>query len=1511
MVLSAIIIGILAILTFYPYILKTFLRIAFRKNIKSLQVNSYSSVKNISITTTQGTFQISLISFSITNSKIIISVHSFDCKLNPKQSSNSVSLSSTRSLFLRLFLSIFSQFIIIKLENCKFSINDTKVSISKLVLYMNLIEPSGSIDTIILVTKCSVSNENFFLNFSRLNLKFSLPGIISFQSAYKSSAVTVTVGKLNFQLIKLQKPSNDLKSPPPSFPGNIQLAVHQSRIQVFDLITSIFSLNFELIPLKFKAGLITGVNSIHPAIHIPNFQISEDDLGIINIQTEYFGFSVPDVLPVIFKLIGSAPQKSEKKQALKPISIQIDTIEARFPNIQDSLIEFSTCQLYLHGITELSVASISIPGILNAIGFRFQVSDTIEVSTSSIDLRLNEGYLQDIVTCIATIFRENFTTPQNPEKKTEKKTVNLAFDTISAYAHYADNFKILITVDKFTANLNPRSFNLFFFNSNIYDMETRKLHIISTSICRVNKFYNEGVANISVIGEEIGIYLPRNFYLARSVLKFLKGSFKVYKWCKFAFLQTQKSSTYIAERASLELKFKKFKFLAEDDAIDLVHVKKFHINSNENVFSQLLNMRMDGKLLSLTCSSALVRLNNFELDNIEKLRKVIQDLDDYQMPYNDFFAVILAYDFTCVGRKVCVNIRDYPYEICKIRTVKFGGRSILTKNRILVPIWAQYKHHSAIEVNCVDVTAVGGICMLKVLVDILQMVKYIFILKSNDTSSVQKLDLIDFLRYFLHGTMKVTISGLRTMILRTPSPYVYEYFNFDIGLCEILSQNNLIEVGCKDLLFYIEDTCIMNLPNVSIKSIYNIMCNAGNHWIITNNINEKLQDFTCSRIDLEAQVIIIQSEKRFSIYYHLVDSVIIDDFLSLHTNPPVFLLPYREKSPGRFFKKFGKIVLKDLKVCNLEIFLIMENEKFVDNENSSACLKIPTIHLSAECTRQYENILVPFIVNNAHGTCCNTVLVQHKGSGAELQDLLKCFSIEYNYSNTENHSVIIEGFEVFICNFFINLIAELIISQPGSMKKLMKKKREITKKWGIKLKKTTGRRIMKGFIIKPTFTILSEEDESRVIIKGGEGEFFIFEENLKFDTLHKDTKKKVNFLMRSIECFVDQRDETLSISKIFDSKDICLNLTYFVLPFNEIDFARNCTAADEFVWYKEKRVNLLEIELPEVNSSIESEDFWVLMDIIKGYIGFIPKNQVSFSDRMMEDEFKIFGGKELVRLFNENIKKNVNNKPNESKVVLISLKNLNVTLKKSLTSIIELNLLGFHFQINTFNDNSCQKSLEIHKITMSSGNTIMISPLLLENEEYLNSNTMITLRILDRWVKGSEVFWPIIDHLEFLVFPLNINFSKEIYKELYAFFFNEEKECKNKGRQKRIKLPRLYRYVHLNEIKICISVTGWIPLNRSKITLKAFTRQNKFKTLQGVFDKIMKHELKTMISQVPSICIQNLGISKKNFLPSTDAPLRTNSFFDKLKRNKSAKAMTELDFQKKEGIKLMFGKDFK
>jgi hypothetical protein len=1306
-------------------------------------------------------------------------------------------------------------------------------------------------------------------------------------------------------------------------PSQISLKVHELNLDLFSVLVSVFGLVFSADPLNLNVGLISGSSEM-PAIHIPGLSIKEDS-GVVVIDSSYVGVSIEEVILISSKVMNSSikPEKFNENETIsasldyqtgglsskmkKPVALNLGRLEAKLPGSQGSVIELNEARLLVDSEIDFQVRLAEVPQVLKVHDFRLKDQKVLEVSISEIDAKLNEDIIKEFVGTIACFYRETLLTASKSPK--EKKTVNLSFEHISVYGHYIDDFKILITVDKFSATINPKSFSLFFLNSNIFDLETSKHHIVSTTICKVDKDYNEGTANIHVFGEEIVINLPRKYYLARAVLKFLRGSHKIFKWCKFSFNQTHRSQTYIAEKAKLELKFKDFKFLAEDDPIDHLQLKKRNVDPDQDVVLQLKALRLVNSLLTLTCKSAFVKLNNFELDNMEKLRTALEEIDEFDMPYDEFFAVILAYDFTCLGRKVVISIRDYPYQFCKIASVKFGGRSILTKNRIFAPIWAQYKHHSNIEVSCKDVTVVLGICLLKVMMDLLKIFKFVFLLRSNSERQIRKLDLIEFFKYFLHGFMNVSITSLRTIILRTASPYIFEFFNFDIAACQVVAKGSSSKIDCKDLLFYKGETLIMSIPSTSLILEYDLNCKTRNHWIVSNNLLEKIEDLTVDSLNLQVQISILQQEKPFSVYYHLIDSSIIDDFLSLCTNPPVFLIPVRSKSPGHFFQKFSKIELKELKIYNLEVFIILNSEENLA-ESLASCLKVPSVHLSAECVLQLENPLVPFMVRSAHGSCSNTLIVD---CSEKKKMLMKCFIMEYSYSVNENHFVNVEGLEVAICHFFIRMVRDLVSNQPENMKKFIQKKRKEKKerkKLGIKKKKMTSKVILTGTISKPVISVINEEEISRILLKGGSSKFEIIEESLKFDTGHKDTKKKVNFFISVIECILDKLAESLALSNIFNSKDMSICLTLFSLPFNHFDLARNCQATDEFFWYKEKRLNRVDFRFPEMSSSIESEDFWALMDIIKAYIGIIPDKNISYSERLMEDEFKIHGGRELVRTFNENMKKSVNKKASESTNLSFTLDDLKVVLKNSVNSIIDLKIEGFHFEISSFSDNSCQKFLEIHKILMNSGNTLMISPLLLNNDEYLSSSKMVTLRILDRWIQGKEVNWPIIDHLEFFLYPLNINFSKDIYKELYSYFFNEDKETIEK-RGRKIGLPRLYKYVHLNEFKICITVTGWIPLKQSKITLKSFTRQNKFKNLKGIFDKIMKRELKSMISQIPSICIQNIGISKKNFLPSTEVPQRSNSFFDKLKRNKTEKNMNNSDIQKKEGIKLMFGKDFK
>ena len=350
--------------------------------------------------------------------------------------------------------------------------------------------------------------------------------------------------------------------------------------------------------------------------------------------------------------------------------------------------------------------------------------------------------------------------------------------------------------------------------------------------------------------------------------------------------------------------------------------------------------------------------------------------------------------------------------------------------------------------------------------------------------------------------------------------------------------------------------------------------------------------------------------------------------------------------------------------------------------------------------------------------------------------MLECKAIEYTFDIENSHNLNIEGFKLSINYFLIALATEIAVSQPAEMQSLFKKKREKKRWWGVKGKKINTKVLIKGTINKPEISLINEETGNSLITIGGIGWFEVIEQNLKYDIYHKDLKRTANFFMQSIECFIDDQEDNFfqkaEFPKICEFKDIKLNMTYFSYQFCYVNYAYNCAAADENLWHKEKRINKIEIELPEILANIESEEFATFIDVIKGFVGFIPKDKVSMSEILMQDEFKIHGGKELVKKFMENMKNKSLPRAKESQVLKIYLQKISLCLQKNSATFIELVLSGIKGQITTFTDISCQKSLEIHNIQMAHGKTIMISPLLTGSEEYLPSNTMLSLRLLDR-----------------------------------------------------------------------------------------------------------------------------------------------------------------------------------
>ena len=1513
--ISLLLIIFLLLILFLPYTIALSLRIFLFKYVKSLSVSGYFSFTSLTLLSPSFQLKIGSIRLILLNSKLMLKLQSIHFLLipspHPPSPSPPVHLGALKMLFLRFLISLLSRLLTISLKDLNISLPQTEITVQNLVLDSTLVEDTGALDYSLYISKTLVDSPGISLKLSTLQGLLHLPGEISFANSFSNSSLEISVGSVAGNITDFPSIS-DSAGDKQGFisPKLVSVCIHKAKVNVFSLGIAGYSIKIATNPLNISIALLSSYDLENQAIYIPRLQISEGHEGI-QISAKYVGVIVEKVLPLVFKIVSFAKSvaKTENKVksseelviAQKRVVVCLALAEARIEKSNNVCVAVTGFNLDLGSTGELITESITIGEYLHVCNFSCEFGSTLDFSFESLRTNLDEPILKDLVGCIAEMLEH--IPPPPPSPAAEAKLVKLNFSNIEAQGNYLDGFKILCTVDKFTANIKPRSFDLYFYNSNIYDLEETKLHIISTTVCKVHKEYKNSIAEIEVLGDEIEIHLPRNYYLGRGVVRFLKGSHKIYKWSKLAIKKVHRSTTYIPETSHLHLTFKNFIFTAADLNLDSLNLKKLHIDPDCDIYSQLRSAPTS-PLLTLTCKVADVELQNFDLDSMAKIKIYMQGIDEYILPYDEFFAVILAYDFTCVGKLVKIRIRDYPYDLSCIKQVKFGGRSVLTRNRIAVPIWATFKHHYNMEVECSEVINVVGVSLMKVLMDLVSVLKRLIVVKSSQPGA-EKPDLIDFLRYFLHGQMAVTVNTCQTLVLNNASPYVIDGFSLDISRCTIKMMPSHFVMECEEIVFYYKSNRnTLEIPVVTIEARTEVHCANANHWIVYPRPGGIFEEFKSTEINAKVAVSVSPiDEKKCTVNYLAAESAALLNLIYLLTFPPVTLIPVRNHSPGRLFKNFKSVKLTHLKLSMLEVYIIAES-------GQGACLSVHSLHLSAKCGIRKDLFLVPWEIASAKGTCCEISLTECREDGL-TNNLLRCSSIEYNYCLAESHCLSVDGLKLCINFFLIELATELAVSRPEEAKKLFKKKRGKSK-WKVKSQKTTSRRVIRGIVTCPEIILVNEESDFRLITAGGTGEFEVREENLLYDIYHKDIKRNAKFSMKSIECYIDHISESAiseRSSKIVESKDLDVSLTYFAYPFCYIDYAHNCESEDPTLWYKEKRINKLEITLPEVVTSIESEEFWAIIEIIKGFIGFIPTKAISFSDILMEDEFKTYGGREMVKKFQENSKSSGLARPDMSQLFIFSLQTISLCLKNNSKPIIELCLSGIKGQFSTYTDISCQKAFEFHNITMKHGNTDMISPLLIGSEQYLPSNTMLTVRLLDRWVKGASTLWPVVDHLELLLVPLKINFSKEIYKDLYAFFFNEG-GVKNSHKYKRIKLPRLYKYIHLNEIKVCITVTGWIPLNNAKITLKPFIQQNKFKTVQGLFDKIMKHGLKNMISQVPSICIQNMGISKKNFLPTTEPVNRSPSFLNKITR-KSIENLTDQDIQQREGIKLMFGKKFK
>lgn len=484
-------------------------------------------------------------------------------------------------------------------------------------------------------------------------------------------------------------------------------------------------------------------------------------------------------------------------------------------------------------------------------------------------------------------------------------------------------------------------------------------------------------------------------------------------------------------------------------------------------------------------------------------------------------------------------------------------------------------------------------------------------------------------------------------------------------------------------------------------------------------------------------------------------------------------------------------------------------------------------------------------------------------------------------------------------------------------------------------------------VIQPQFNLQNENTLTQMLMIAGVARCEIVNHTLRTDLLGLDAKTEIQVEVESVETFVapgmvdprrpvcwletaQQMAPSLSESetyegilrRVFTSRCMTCKVTHFRLPY---DRSGSNLHASKYKWCDETRANEIKIALPEVQASMESEHLWTLIDVIQGVLFQIDGSHraETVSELLKCDEIRKFGREEIRKCLCERLGKDQRFKvPRLLKSISISLDFVAFRMTKNHEVMLAVDISKVLMEVTMSHMNSSAKAFSIHKITVVHEKNAVLKPLMLEGEEFHDSNMMITLRSSERELAGkSQAMWHAFEHLEVYLFPLAVEITPALYKDIYAFIFpsqeemdDEQKEAilvRSTGSSRRIhtrkdilkplsrrkRLPHLFHYCHFNEIKTSLSIGGWMGLNNTKITIKPFTRHMVFCTAQEIWDKYMKFAGKCVLALVPSLILQGLGKEKKDFLPSKEA--QSKGIFGVFKKKRRE--------EEEKDHKLMFG----
>ena len=333
-------------------------------------------------------------------------------------------------------------------------------------------------------------------------------------------------------------------------------------------------------------------------------------------------------------------------------------------------------------------------------------------------------------------------------------------------------------------------------------------------------------------------------------------------------------------------------------------------------------------------------------------------------------------------------------------------------------------------------------------------------------------------------------------------------------------------------------------------------------------------------------------------------------------------------------------------------------------------------------------------------------------------------------------------------------------------------------------------------IERPQFNLQNDITNSQMLVIAEQGRVNVYEETLPFDILEVDIKRTIQFRLNSMRTFVapamvdlnrpsfwldtesGQTNEGL-LRKVFISTNMTTDILHYRLPFCYTNFATKSEAKNEYLWNDEFRSTKVHIELPELESQLESDQFLIVSDVLSSILfnraetseieNFTPPaRQREF---WRQEELKTFGQSKLEQFLTAKIQKlQWEKNPRLVKEISFEIGRFTLYLMENTDAKLKFDMERLTGSVSFNHGDSGVKEIEIHKIDVEADGQKAVIPL--SREEFHENAVMFSFRVKDRFLRGLDsATWQIFQHFELLVHPVEIIVAQSLYKFFYRFFF--------------------------------------------------------------------------------------------------------------------------------------------